>query len=102
MWEEREEESPRDGSDKRIVWTDSGGVEEKNEGRTEQLGKVYEKVGIEGVEAVKGEIGGGGVVKEVVEGCNDKREIEDGKSEGWTGTEVGCCVQEDGEEGCDG
>lgn len=51
------------------------------------------------MESVRGEVGGGGVVEEVVEGGDDEREVE--KGEGWARKGVGCCVEKDGEEGGD-
>lgn len=48
-----------------------GGDQEGEECGAEKLGKVDKKMGISWVEAMEGEVGGVGIVDEVVEGSDD-------------------------------
>lgn len=73
-----------------------GAEEQQEEGWAEELWEVEEEVRVARVQAVEGEIGGGEVVAQVVEGGDDGVGEEGGPGDGVGGVEFG--VDGDGEE----
>lgn len=99
MREDAEQGDAGEGADKQGGDAGATQEEEEGEGGAEELWKVDQKVLVEGVNTVLGEIGGVGVVKEVVEGRDDG--VGEDAGEGEIAGRVGRSVDADGYEGCE-
>lgn len=78
-----------------------GAAQEEDEGkcRAEELREIDKEVLVARVDAMLGEVGGVGVVEEVVEWCNDGVRENARKSDVARG--IRCSIDADGYEGCE-